>query len=155
MALSPFEEPGERIVLAAARAGALGLLDLGRDPGPARAALARLGELSYGVRIPVGCPLTPADLPEAVDTVLLADPRAWAAPEPEAAPAHGPAPGRPADWADGGRRRVWAEVTTPEEAAAAGASGSPRSSPAAMNRAAGWANSPPVSCSSACWPTRP
>lgn len=123
VALSPFEEPGERIVLAAARAGALGLLDLGRDPGPARAALARLGELSYGVRIPVGCPLTPADLPEAVDTVLLADPRAWAAPEPEAAPAHGPAPGRPADWADGGRRRVWAEVTTPEEAAAAGASG--------------------------------
>ncbi|MCW7989561.1 hypothetical protein XF35_31040, partial [Streptomyces platensis subsp. clarensis] len=95
MALSPFEEPGERIVLAAARAGALGLLDLGRDPGPARAALARLGGpggLSHGVRIPVGCPLTPADLPDAVDTVLLADPRAWAdpracaAPEPPAAP---------------------------------------------------------------------
>ncbi|WP_190142482.1 type I polyketide synthase [Streptomyces glebosus] len=157
MALSPFEEPGERLVLAAARAGALGLLDLGRDPGPARAALARLGELSYGVRIPVGCPLTPADLPAAVDTVLLADPRAWAAAEPEAAPrawanpepdaaepetaprawanpepdaaepeaapAHGPAPGRPEDWADGGRRRVWAEVTSPEEAAAACAAG--------------------------------
>ncbi|MGW2008454.1 hypothetical protein, partial [Streptomyces nigrescens] len=95
VALSPFEEPGERIVLAAARAGALGLLDLGRDPGPARAALARLGGpggLSYGVRIPVGCPLTPADLPDAVDTVLLADPGAWAdpracaAPEPPAAP---------------------------------------------------------------------
>ncbi|BCK67006.1 hypothetical protein Srufu_009590 [Streptomyces libani subsp. rufus] len=141
VALSPFEEPGERIVLAAARAGALGLLDLGRDPGPARAALARLGALSYGVRIPVGCPLTPADLPVAVDTVLLADPRAWAAAEPEAAPrawanpepdaapgpdvapAHGPATGRPADWADGGRRRVWAEVTSPEEAAAACAAG--------------------------------
>ncbi|MFD5396079.1 SDR family NAD(P)-dependent oxidoreductase [Streptomyces sp. NPDC127097] len=121
MALSPFEEPGERIVLAAARAGALGLLDLGRDPGPARAALARLEGLSHGVRIPVGCPLTPADLPMAVDTVLLADPRAWAAAGPEAA--HGPAPGRPADWADRGRRRVWAEVTTPEEAAAACAAG--------------------------------
>ncbi|WP_235470918.1 type I polyketide synthase, partial [Streptomyces platensis] len=123
VALSPFEEPWERIVLAAARAGALGLLDLGRDPGPARAALARLGELPYGVRIPVGCPLTPADLPAAVDTVLLADPRAWATPGPEAAPAHSPAPGRPADWADGGRRRVWAEVTSPEEAAAACAAG--------------------------------
>ncbi len=121
VALSPFEEPGERIVLAAARAGALGLLDLGRDPGPAHAALARLDGLSHGVRIPVGCPLTPADLPVTVDTVLLADPRAWAAAEPEAA--HGPAPGRPADWADGGRRRVWAEVTTPEEAAAACAAG--------------------------------
>ncbi|MCX5447780.1 type I polyketide synthase [Streptomyces nigrescens] len=142
MALSPFEEPGERIVLAAARAGALGLLDLGRDPGPARAALARLGGpggLSYGVRIPVGCPLAPADLPDAVDTVLLADPRAWAdpracaAPEPPAAPeprtapapapARGPAPGRPEGWAGGGRRRVWAEVATPEEAAAACAAG--------------------------------
>ncbi|MFE1172375.1 SDR family NAD(P)-dependent oxidoreductase [Streptomyces sp. NPDC058773] len=159
MVLSPFEEPGERIVLAAARAGALGLLDLGRDPGAARTALARLGGVSYGVRIPVGCPLTPTDLPADVDTVLLADPRACAdpcacadacvcggpcacadacvcadprtsvAPEPHTAPephltgAHDTAPARPADWADGGRRRVWAEVTTPEEAAAACAAG--------------------------------
>ncbi|MGY5138077.1 hypothetical protein ACWGJW_37820, partial [Streptomyces nigrescens] len=139
VALSPFEEPGERIVVAAARAGALGLLDLGRDAGAARESLARLEGVSYGVRIPVGCPLTPADLPDAVDTVLLADPRAWgdprawaapephtapeppAAPEPRTAPApaRGPATGRPEDWAGGGRRRVWAEVTTPEEAAAA------------------------------------
>ncbi|MFG2092171.1 SDR family NAD(P)-dependent oxidoreductase [Streptomyces sp. NPDC048612] len=123
VALSPFEEPGERIVLAAARAGALGLLDLGRDPGPARAALARLTGVAYGVRVPVGCPLTPADLPEAVDTVLLADPRACAAPEPPPAPGGGPAPGRPEDWSGGGRRRVWAEVTTPGEAAAACAAG--------------------------------
>ncbi|WP_248001696.1 nitronate monooxygenase [Streptomyces sp. RPA4-5] len=35
----------------------------------------------------------------------------------------GTATGRPADWADGGRRRVWAEVTSPEEAAAACAAG--------------------------------
>ncbi|MFI9045390.1 SDR family NAD(P)-dependent oxidoreductase [Streptomyces sp. NPDC053427] len=108
VALSPFEEPGERIVAAAERAGALGLLDLGRDPGPARAALARLGRLRHGVRVPVGCPLTPADLPETVDTVLLADPRTY---------------GAAADWAADGRRRIWAEVTTPEEAAAAGAAG--------------------------------
>ncbi|MFE0380561.1 nitronate monooxygenase, partial [Streptomyces inhibens] len=111
--LSPFEEPGERIVAAAEHAGALGLLDLGRDAGPAREALARLARLGrprHGVRIPVGCPLTPADLPDEVDTVLLADPARSAAPGP-------------ADWADGGRRRVWAEITTPEEAAAACAAG--------------------------------
>ncbi|WP_330479178.1 SDR family NAD(P)-dependent oxidoreductase [Streptomyces platensis] len=120
VALSPFEEPGERIVLAAARAGALGLLDLGRDAGAAREALARLEGVSYGVRIPVGCPLTPAELPDEVDTVLLADLRACAAPVPLAV---GTATGRPADWADGGRRRVWAEVTSPEEATAACAAG--------------------------------
>ncbi|MFI0710248.1 SDR family NAD(P)-dependent oxidoreductase [Streptomyces inhibens] len=111
--LSPFEEPDERIVAAAEHAGALGLLDLGRDAGPAREALARLARLGrprHGVRIPVGCPLTPADLPDEVDTVLLADPARSAAPGP-------------ADWADGGRRRVWAEITTPEEAAAACAAG--------------------------------
>ncbi|MFI0902775.1 SDR family NAD(P)-dependent oxidoreductase [Streptomyces sioyaensis] len=157
--LSPFEEPGERIVVAAARAGALGLLDLGRNAGTARAALARTGRLPYGVRIPVGCPCTPADLPDEVDTVLLADPRAYAAAVPQGGPVSGAgpvahldgplpeggagraddavsadapvpagAPARPSlptpqDWADGGRRRVWAEVTTPEEAAAACAAG--------------------------------
>lgn len=143
VALSPFEEPGERIVVAAERAGALGLLDLGRDAGAAREALARLGRLRHGVRVPAGCPLTPADLPEGTDTVLLADPRAYggdprafgagpgtvpgsdgAAPGPDGA-AHAPAgavPG-PDDWAGGGRRRVWAEIATPEEAAAACAAG--------------------------------
>lgn len=99
------------------------------------------------MRIPAGCPLTAADLPETVDTVLLADPRSYAAPGPYGAagpdavpvpdtapapdtaaspyadPARDPAPGRPEEWADGGRRRVWAEVTTPEEAAAACAAG--------------------------------
>ncbi|QTZ96451.1 type I polyketide synthase [Streptomyces auratus AGR0001] len=110
------------MVVAAARAGALGLLDLGRDTGTARAALARTGRLPYGVRIPVGCPCTPADLPDEVDTVLLADARAYATAVPQGAPAPPSSP-TPQDWADGGRRRVWAEVTTPEEAAAAGAAG--------------------------------
>ncbi|MGW7573933.1 SDR family NAD(P)-dependent oxidoreductase [Streptomyces sp. NPDC054765] len=122
VALSPFEEPGERIVVAAERAGALGLLDLGRDAGAARDALARLGRLRHGVRVPVGCPLTPADLPDETDTVLLADPRAYAAPGPHTAGPGGAVPG-PDDWAGGGRRRVWAEITTPEEAAAACAAG--------------------------------
>lgn len=121
--LSPFEEPGERIVVAAARAGALGLLDLGRDADAARAALARTGRLPHGVRIPVGCPCTPGELPDTVDTVLLADPRAYAGSAPRGGrPAGAVSPG-PRDWADGGRRRVWAEVTTPEEAAAACAAG--------------------------------
>ncbi|MGW2921046.1 SDR family NAD(P)-dependent oxidoreductase [Streptomyces angustmyceticus] len=116
VALSPFGEPADRIVVAAERAGALGLLDLGRDGGGAREALARLGRLRHGVRVPAGCPLTPADLPEGTDTVLLADPRAYAA------TGRGAVPG-PDDWAGGGRRRVWAEITSPEEAAAACAAG--------------------------------
>ncbi|MEW1747690.1 SDR family NAD(P)-dependent oxidoreductase [Streptomyces angustmyceticus] len=116
VALSPFEEPADRIVVAAERAGALGLLDLGRDAGAARDALARLGRLRHGVRVPAGCPLTPADLPEGTDTVLLADPRAYAA------TGRGAVPG-PDDWAGGGRRRVWAEIISPEEAAAACAAG--------------------------------
>ncbi|MFE3934352.1 hypothetical protein ACFXPJ_11310, partial [Streptomyces goshikiensis] len=42
VAVSPFEEPQPRIVTAAERAGALGLLDLGRDPAAARAAFAEI-----------------------------------------------------------------------------------------------------------------
>ncbi|MEV7586298.1 SDR family NAD(P)-dependent oxidoreductase [Streptomyces erythrochromogenes] len=112
VALSPFEEPRPRIVTAAARAGSLGLLDLGRDASAARDALADVGRRlagvgRYGVRVPVGCPLGPGDLPPEVDTVLLADPASLT-------------PGRVADWAAAaGRPRVWAEVTTLSEAAAA------------------------------------
>ncbi|MET9609715.1 SDR family NAD(P)-dependent oxidoreductase [Streptomyces sp. NPDC006512] len=111
VALSPFEEPNPRIVVAAERAGALGLLDLGRDACLARRALAEAtGALRqpYGVRVPAGCPVWPDELPAEVDTVLLADP----AQQP-----------RPAAWAAGGARRVWAEVTSPQEAAAAVAAG--------------------------------
>ncbi|MET9701119.1 SDR family NAD(P)-dependent oxidoreductase [Streptomyces sp. NPDC006529] len=108
VALSPFEEPNARLVTAAERAGALGLLDLGRDPAAARSAFTelcrRLGR-PYGVRVPRGCPLGPADLPAEVDTVLLADPA-----------------GTPGAWAAGGRR-LWAEVTTHAEAVAALAAG--------------------------------
>ncbi|MEU9125990.1 SDR family NAD(P)-dependent oxidoreductase [Streptomyces sp. NPDC048506] len=121
--LSPFEEPHERIVAAAERAGALGLLDLGRDADAARRALTLLGgrlRRPYGVRVPAGCPLTPADLPDQVDTVLLADPAGYAPQEPDTDRRTVPGP---ADWSDGGRRRTWAEVTTPEEAAAATAAG--------------------------------
>ncbi|MFG2710598.1 SDR family NAD(P)-dependent oxidoreductase [Streptomyces goshikiensis] len=116
VAVSPFEEPQPRIVTAAERAGALGLLDLGRDPAAARAAFAelarRLGEgRRYGVRVPWGCPLGPADLPPEVDTVLLAHPAEHT-------------PRRVAAWAGAaGRPRVWAEATALAEALTARAAG--------------------------------
>lgn len=115
VAVSPFEEPNPRIVIAAERAGALGLLDLGRDAGAARRGMAeiarRLGAGRYGVRVPAGCPIGPGELPAGVDTVLLADPA-------------GHTPDGVAGWAAAaGRPRVWAEVTDPAEAAAAVAAG--------------------------------
>ncbi|MCX5193054.1 SDR family NAD(P)-dependent oxidoreductase [Streptomyces sp. NBC_00249] len=111
VAVSPFEEPNPGIVAAAERAGALGLLDLGRDPDAARRGLAelvrRLDGRPYGVRVPAGCPVGPQELPAEVDTVLLADPAAHTA-------------GAVAAWAGAaGRPRVWAEVTSPAEARAA------------------------------------
>ncbi|MER6199204.1 SDR family NAD(P)-dependent oxidoreductase [Streptomyces sp. NPDC001586] len=116
VAVSPFEEPCPAVVTAAERAGALGLLDLGRDANAARSGLAesgrRLGSSGrYGVRVPAGCPIGPAELPAEVDTVLLADP-AWHTPE------------RVAAWAAAaGRPRVWAEVTSLAEATTAMAAG--------------------------------
>lgn len=116
VAVSPFEEPQPRIVTAAERAGALGLLDLGRDPAAARAAFAELARRlgagrRYGVRVPWGCPLGPGDLPPEVDTVLLAHPAEHT-------------PERVAAWADAaGRPRVWAEATALAEALAARAAG--------------------------------
>ncbi|MET9519485.1 SDR family NAD(P)-dependent oxidoreductase [Streptomyces sp. NPDC002994] len=107
--VSPFEEPNPAMVVAAQRAGALGLLDLGRDRDRARTALAALrGRGPYGVRVPAGCPLTPEELPAAVDTVLLAE-EWWRAGTGE--------------WAADGRRRLWAEVVSPGEAEAAVAAG--------------------------------
>ncbi|WP_329200706.1 MULTISPECIES: SDR family NAD(P)-dependent oxidoreductase [unclassified Streptomyces] len=116
VAVSPFEEPHPRIVTAAERAGALGLLDLGREPGAARRGFAELARRlgagrRYGVRVPAACPTRPQDLPAEVDTVLLADPTNHTATEVAA-------------WAAAaGRPRVWAEVTSRAEAAAAVAAG--------------------------------
>ncbi|WP_327738656.1 SDR family NAD(P)-dependent oxidoreductase [Streptomyces nojiriensis] len=116
VAVSPFEEPHPAVVTAAERAGALGLLDLGRDPGAARRGFEELGRrlgggARYGVRVPAGCPLGPGELPAAVDTVLLADPASYT-------------PERVAAWAAAaGRPRVWAEVTGAAEARTAVAAG--------------------------------
>ncbi|MFD9301965.1 SDR family NAD(P)-dependent oxidoreductase [Streptomyces sp. NPDC060048] len=115
VAVSPFEEPNARIVIAAERAGSLGLLDLGRNEGRARRGFGelarRLGEGRYGVRVPAGCPIGPGELPAEVDTVLLADP---ASQTPQSVAGWAAADGRP---------RVWAEVTDPAQARAAVAAG--------------------------------
>ncbi|WP_142214880.1 type I polyketide synthase [Streptomyces sp. SLBN-118] len=95
------------MVAAAERAGALGLLDLGRDREVACGAMAGLRG-RYGVRVPARCPLAPDELPAAVDTVLLAEEH-WRT--------------GTAQWAADGGRRVWAEVVSPAEAAAAVAAG--------------------------------
>lgn len=71
--ITPFEEPNAALAVALARAGAVGVLDLGRDSGRAQAALAdacRWWPGRFGVRIPPGCPLSPADLPARVDVVV-------------------------------------------------------------------------------------
>ncbi|MGH3751689.1 MAG: SDR family oxidoreductase [Pseudonocardiaceae bacterium] len=73
LGITAFEEPNAPLAVALARAGAVGVLDLGRDAGRARAALAdvcRWWPGGFGVRIPAHCPLSPTDLPERVDLVV-------------------------------------------------------------------------------------
>ncbi|MDF1563271.1 MAG: SDR family NAD(P)-dependent oxidoreductase [Deltaproteobacteria bacterium] len=69
--ITPFERPDPGLVRALEKAGALGVLDLGRDPEAARVALAELERWGrpFGVRIPEGVE-APA-LPENCKTVLL------------------------------------------------------------------------------------
>ncbi|MBO2455813.1 SDR family NAD(P)-dependent oxidoreductase [Actinomadura barringtoniae] len=108
IAVTPFDEPNPRLAAAAIRAGALGVLDLGRDEGAARSAAAELGawlRRPYAVRVPDGCPLTPSALPDEVDTVMVAVPEGIGL------------------WSDGGRRRVLVEVRDTAQAAQAIADG--------------------------------
>ena len=82
--ITPFEEPNTPLVVALARAGAMGVLDLGRDASLARAALAdvrRWWPGGFGVRVPAECPLSPADLPEQVEMVVHG-PGSWWPSEP-------------------------------------------------------------------------
>src|ERR1700709_69425 len=63
--ISPFARPDAGLVLAVCAAGAVGVLDLGLGDRPAREALGRLraaGREPYGVRVGLGCVLSPADL---------------------------------------------------------------------------------------------
>src|SRR2546430_10811696 len=68
LAVTPFEWPNARLAVAAGRAGAIGVLDLGRDRDRALDALADTARrLSgpFGVRVPAGMPPRPAGLPGA------------------------------------------------------------------------------------------
>ena len=80
--ITPFEEPNAALAVALARAGSVGVLDLGWDQIRARAALddtCRWWSGTFGVRVPPGCPLTPADLPEQVDVVVRGVGSQWPA----------------------------------------------------------------------------
>jgi acyl transferase domain-containing protein/NAD(P)H-dependent flavin oxidoreductase YrpB (nitropropane dioxygenase family)/NAD(P)-dependent dehydrogenase (short-subunit alcohol dehydrogenase family) len=78
--ITPFEEPNAALAVALARAGAVGVLNLGRDAGRARAALAEVCRWwggAFGVRVPPECALRPADLPEQVDIVVHGPGSPW------------------------------------------------------------------------------
>ncbi len=102
--VSPFERPDPGIVVGAARAGALGVLDLGHDQDRSLEALAEVArevERPFGVRVPASCPVRAGEMPWLVDTVLL--------------DGLDPDSGRTvADWASD-HRRVLVEVTTRSE----------------------------------------
>ncbi|WP_438484775.1 SDR family NAD(P)-dependent oxidoreductase [Streptomyces sp. S186] len=112
LGVSPFGEPDPRLVAAVCRAGALGVLDLGR--GRRRAARAALQLVRqwvpgpFGVRVGAGCALGPDDLAAdgGVHTVLLGADAGLA----------------PGDLA-AGRHRVLVEVTDHEAALAAARAG--------------------------------
>jgi acyl transferase domain-containing protein/NAD(P)H-dependent flavin oxidoreductase YrpB (nitropropane dioxygenase family) len=111
---TPFDEPAAKIVVAAARAGAFGVLDLGGDAARAQDALAvvtRRTDAPFGVRVSDRCTLDLSDLPGTVDTIVVADhalvPR-WRA---ERTGVH--------DRRDTGGRRLIVEVRSTDEARAA------------------------------------
>ena len=111
--VSPFGRPDVGIALGAARAGALGVCDLGLRPEPARHALAALatrrGE-RLGVRVQAPCPVGPEHLPPSVRVVVLAE-------VPSAADVEG--------WGAGGRQVLVEvhDVAEAEQAVAVGAAG--------------------------------
>src|SRR5580692_190644 len=75
--LTPFEHPDSALCIALCRGGALGFLDLGRDPRVSRSALAAVAAQvpgEFGVRIPEGLTVEPFALPESVAAVLLPTP---------------------------------------------------------------------------------
>nr|WTA00212.1 SDR family oxidoreductase [Streptomyces sp. NBC_00857] len=78
IAVNPLQRSSPRLTAVAARAGALSVLELlVGDPRGVADTLERTcrwSTLPFGVRIRSGCTVTVADLPDLVDTVLLADP---------------------------------------------------------------------------------
>src|SRR6202022_1573360 len=78
--VTPFGLPNAQLAAALSRAGALGVLDLGRDSARARTALAQMSRWAkepWGVRVPAGCPLGPHEIPAGATTILLPSQSAW------------------------------------------------------------------------------
>ncbi|MFI0371027.1 SDR family NAD(P)-dependent oxidoreductase [Actinomadura sp. 1N219] len=72
--VTPFGRPVPHLAVAVARAGGVGVLDLGADRAPGLAALAdvrRWWTGPFGVRVPAGCRVRPAEIPDAVGTVVV------------------------------------------------------------------------------------
>ncbi|MFI6695395.1 SDR family oxidoreductase [Streptomyces sp. NPDC050433] len=105
--INPLQRPSPRLTATAAAAGAIGVLELPtEDPRQVVDLLDRTCRWSagpFGVRIREGCSATAGELPELVDTVLLADPAR-----------------SPAEFAG---RRVLVEVTSLAEALSAAGAG--------------------------------
>ncbi|RSN68156.1 type I polyketide synthase, partial [Actinomadura sp. WAC 06369] len=107
--VAPSGGAAPRAVVAVARAGGLGVLDLGADRASGLAALdevVRWWPGPFGVRVPAGCRVRPEELPDAAGTVLVDAPLLGAADGPDVAA-----------FARG--RRLLVEVVDPAEAAAA------------------------------------
>ncbi|MER6026995.1 SDR family oxidoreductase [Streptomyces sp. NPDC001851] len=104
LCLTPFGAPDAGLAAAACAAGALGILDLGTGDRRSREELARLRRASpgpFGIRVTGRCALSPAEVGDAPDTVVLTPDATWS-------PAELPSP-----------RRVWAEVMDLVQARAA------------------------------------
>ncbi|TNE86849.1 MAG: SDR family NAD(P)-dependent oxidoreductase [Deltaproteobacteria bacterium] len=69
LGLTPLESPDATLVSAFARAGAIGILDLGRQSARAQAAIDALGPRLRAVRVPEG--VVAPELPESVEFVVL------------------------------------------------------------------------------------
>ncbi|WP_396230110.1 hypothetical protein, partial [Frankia sp. CpI1-P] len=116
LGVSPFGVPDPRLVAALCHAGAWGVLDLGRDPVAALAALhttARLVTGRFGIRLAHPGLVTPGDLAAFADRIGLV---LLPAPPP------GDGPGRAELAALPGARRL-VEVTTVEQARSAATAG--------------------------------
>jgi len=75
LGITPFEYPDADLLVAICRAGAFGILDLGRDPVAARAAVdavvRQMPSIPFGVRVPQEHDWEPRDLPAAAEVVIL------------------------------------------------------------------------------------
>ena len=72
--VGPFEHPDAAIALAAWRAGALGVVDIGRDAPAAAAALAALAaqpDDTFAIRVPPGVAIAADGIPRSVGTVIV------------------------------------------------------------------------------------